>query len=200
MRSGLPGGRGMRGGARGGMMNVPRGPAGMRRQEPPKQARDLDRKRKDKERDRAREKEEKITMTDFRIVGIEVKGLDWAWGLVGGEHEEIKDEIKAEEVEGVAKVENVTEVEGKDSESEAVPKVEGQTAEEGGDELKADEVSGTAEEGKAEDVEGEDAIKSEAAESLEEKRGEKRKAKTPEIGMFRQNPLLFRQSTALTIR
>jgi len=149
----------------------------MRRQDPPKQARDLDRKRKDKERDRVREKEEKITMTDFRIVGIEVKGLDWAWGLVGGEIEDVKDEVKEEKAEEAESTE--TKVETQDGD-EAALKSEDQGVEEAGQEPKEEGVNGG--EPKTEDGEDVDALKSEAAETLEEKRGEKRKAKTPEIG------------------
>jgi hypothetical protein len=151
----------------------------MRRQDPPKQTRELDRKRKEKERDRAREKEEKITMTDFRIVGIEVKGLDWAWGLVGGEAEDVKEEVKEEKTEESDSKD--PEVEAKDGEDLLDLKPENGTAEGADSESKEEAVNG--EVSKTEGAEGDDGVKSEAAETLEEKRGEKRKAKTPEIGV-----------------
>jgi hypothetical protein len=57
-------------------------------------------------------------MTDFRIVGIEVKELGWSWGLVG---EHVVDEVKVEEVKEV-------EAEPKaDPEVKAEPEAEAET-------------------------------------------------------------------------
>ena len=92
MRGGFGGRGGLagRGGRGGAVVNAPRGPSGMRgrndrdrsqqpRRDERKDTKEKDRKKKDKE------KEAKTTMTDFRIVGIEIKDLGWSWGLTNGE-------------------------------------------------------------------------------------------------------------------
>ena len=83
-------------------MNAPRGPSHMRRErnnEHRERERDRDRSRRvdasPSKRDRkessnsttANKKKEnvKTTMTDFRIVGIEIKELGWTWGMIGGQ-------------------------------------------------------------------------------------------------------------------
>jgi len=160
--------RGGRGRGVGIMPNVPRGPSGMRRPEPtrPSRARDSARGEREKER-RKRDKgpEIKTTMTDFRIVGIEMKELGWSWGMVG-----VEDEVKKEN--GDASIEPTVEEDGS-----AVPDGE------------QDKKTGEEEE--------EAAVKSEPAESetadgVEEKRGEKRKAKTPDGGEHLVDPLAIR--------
>jgi len=74
------------------VMNAPRGPSHMRRerQETQRQrsARPEQSPGKRDKKDRKKEKEKdtaKTTLTDFRIVGIEMKELGWSWGLVGEE-------------------------------------------------------------------------------------------------------------------
>ena len=160
--------RGGRGRGVGIMPNVPRGPSGMRRPEPtrPSRARDSARGEREKER-RKRDKgpEIKTTMTDFRIVGIEMKELGWSWGMVG-----VEDEVRKEN--GDASIEPTVEEDGS-----AVPDGE------------QDKKTGEEEE--------EAAVKSEPAESetadgVEEKRGEKRKAKTPDGGEHLVDPLAIR--------
>jgi 20S proteasome subunit alpha 6 len=87
------------------VMNAPRGPSHMRRERQdaqrqrsarPEQSpgkRDKKDKKKEKEKDNA-----KTTLTDFRIVGIEMKDLGWSWGLVGEEAmNQAEEEEKAKE-------------------------------------------------------------------------------------------------------
>jgi len=109
MRGGLPD-RG-RGHGRGGMTNVPRGPSVMRRAEPSRAARVEtvrgDREKERRKRDKAQGPEIKTTMTDYRIVGIEVKELGWSWGMVELKEngEEKNGEAESEVKEGSAEVE-----------------------------------------------------------------------------------------------
>jgi hypothetical protein len=55
-------------------------------------------KKKEKEKDSA-----KTTLTDFRIVGIEMKELGWSWGLVGeaAMNQIAEEEVKAENPETI---------------------------------------------------------------------------------------------------
>jgi hypothetical protein len=160
----------------------------MRRQDQVTGRKEVDRKRREKEKDRYREREERITMTDFRIVGIEVKGLDWTWGLIGGEQPEDKqkDEEKAKMEKGDEESESKTEATETTANGDAA---EPTAAAEVKDE--AEQVT-TSEETKVEDhaetdseekepVPSEQPVKSEPVETVEEKRGEKRKAKSPDI-------------------
>lgn len=160
-------------------MNVPRGPSGIRRPGPEsvrssrveavRGDRVSDRERR--KRDKAKGVEIKTTMTDFRIVGIEVKELGWSWGLVGEDvrvkkeeceektpepeksmlttGDDVKEEVEEEEEEEEEEVEEVEEVEGLEE----------------GEKVKTEAQDGDA------DV-------------VEEKRGEKRKAKTPDPGLY----------------
>ena len=57
--------------------------------------------REKRRREREADRDLKTTMTDFRIVGIEVKELGWTWGLVGDEARKLKDEA-----EGRVKIED----------------------------------------------------------------------------------------------
>ena len=168
------------------MLNAPRGPAGMRRQDQVAGRKEVDRKRREKEKDRYKEREERITMTDFRIVGIEVKGLDWTWGLIGGEQPE--DKNKEEEKAKVDKVEEDLKTEAAETEANghvAEPTAEADVKNEAEQDKNAEEakVEGTTEAAGAEKntVPSEQPVKSEAVETVEEKRGEKRKAKSPDL-------------------
>lgn len=80
----------------------------------------------------------KTTMTDFRIVGIEIRELGWSWGLVD-------EKVELEGTEPAVKEDSV-------NEEKAV-------------EVKCEPVD-------------------EIADVVEEKRGEKRKAKTPDLGWY----------------
>ncbi|WVR08791.1 hypothetical protein IAU60_005849 [Kwoniella sp. DSM 27419] len=195
LRGGMAG-RGRGGSA--GPLGAPRGPSGMRRPDaraslPPK--RDLT---KDKPKDRKRESDLKTTMTDFRIVGIELKGLRWSWGKVGVEDEEAeveetaKAEPQSEAKEEAARVKQEANAEGLDAQAgtasggvaaeakgesdltETAPKegVSGETADEA---VKEEPGQGDS----TADAEGDSAGEAEAA-SVEAKRGEKRKAKSPD--------------------
>ena len=81
-------------------MNAPRGPSHMRRERQESQrqrsAKEQSPSKSDK-KDKKKEKEKdsaKTTLTDFRIVGIEMKELGWSWGLVG---EEAMNQVEEEE-------------------------------------------------------------------------------------------------------
>jgi 20S proteasome subunit alpha 6 len=108
-------------------MNAPRGPSHMRRERQDHQRQRSTRSevspgKKDSRKDKKKEKEKeaKTTLTDFRIVGIEMKELGWKWGLVGDEamNQAEEEEIKAEKVESEAKTE---ELGGSSAESGAEP-------------------------------------------------------------------------------
>lgn len=96
------------------MMNAPRGPSHMRRQNQHDHRADRDRDRdrtrrsepspskRDRDRKDVKKKDNvKTTMTDFRIVGIEIKELGWTWGMIGAhaasEQEAAGEEVKKEE-------------------------------------------------------------------------------------------------------
>lgn len=170
------------------MLNAPRGPAGMRRQDQATGRKEVDRKRREKEKDRYREREERITMTDFRIVGIEVKGLDWTWGLIGGKQPEdkVKEEeenAKADKVDDQSKPEAAeTDANGQAAEpiAKAEVKDEADQDEKAEEEVKDDGQAETDGEEK-EAAPSEEPVKSEPVETVEEKRGAKRKAKSPDL-------------------
>ncbi|OCF35975.1 hypothetical protein I316_02470 [Kwoniella heveanensis BCC8398] len=194
LRGGLAGrGRG------GGPMNAPRGPSGMRRPDtrsslPPKKD-----PGKEKVKDKKREVELRTTMTDFRIVGIEVKEIGWSWGKING-HDEV--EVKAEKEEHNGTGENLKE----DIDVAVAQEVKAESGEEKSDATEAENGPvETKQEGDAaqnqhvtEEAVPEEAVKTEtteetdvladtngdvtasAVEAVEEKRGEKRKAKTPD--------------------
>lgn len=165
-----------------GMANAPKGPSGMRRSDLlPRHPnahhhREIDRKRKEKEREREKEKEAKTTMTDFRIVGIEMKCLGWSWGDVNGQTAESESANDVKEVGSGPEVEvKVEDVKGEEAEAEPEAEV-GASSET----VEKEEGGGVGEPGvKTEDVE----VKNEPdSETVEEKRGAKRKAKSPEGG------------------
>ncbi|BEI80933.1 hypothetical protein CcaverHIS002_0200930 [Cutaneotrichosporon cavernicola] len=114
------------------------------------------RKRKDKEA-----KEARTTMTDFRIVGIEVKGLDWSWGLVGEHVVDVKDE-KSDDIKSETEVKE----EVKEDKADDKPEPEAAVKPEPEEEAKP----------------GSDAPdKEEATDTTDEKRGEKRKARKSSV-------------------
>ncbi|OCF78804.1 hypothetical protein I204_00748 [Kwoniella mangroviensis CBS 8886] len=189
VRGGAPlrGGFSGRGGRGGGMAGAPRGPSGMMRRDnntptgggarsslPPS--------KKDTPRKEKRREETRTTMTDFRIVGIEVKALGWSWGKVGGQ--------EVEEEEEVVKAEQKDDAVTAGDEGIEVPLTEDSDVKE---ELK--EASGTNGESVdlPKEVETSEEVKVEVTETNEaspaaendvveekEKRGEKRKAKSPD--------------------
>jgi hypothetical protein len=141
-----------------------------------------DRKRREKGREEGTGKEDKTTLTDFRIVGIEMKSLGWSWGLVGGVHGE--EEVDVDGVEDDPIFEPKTE--------DAEPKME-QVEPAGETKVEADSATAAkteaspakADAASTEQDEKSETVKEEPIEShetVEEKRGEKRKAKTPEAG------------------
>jgi 20S proteasome subunit alpha 6 len=168
-----------------GLPRIPRGPSVMRRggvgegdrkrrDRERERERDRDREREKREREKEREREMKTTMTDFRIVGIEVVEEGWKWGLTGDDVD--KEEVLVDGDEKAAA--------GQEGEVEVEVKIEKDVAvkqEEDVDGEKPKDIGGVVEDEKHEETE-EDAA--ESAESVEAKRGEKRKAKTPEGGSF----------------
>lgn len=194
-------------------MNAPRGPSHMRRE------RNNDHRERDRERSRRvdaspgkRDRKEshnstannkkkenvKTTMTDFRIVGIEIKELGWTWGLTGSEAmNQAPPDVKENEKTEVADEKKVIKVE-----SEQEPKGESATpapqiSENGNDTTEApaeikEESSLEAVEPSSDipDVNGQDGGKKEAVEEAsaapaddeEGKVGAKRKAHSPEAG------------------
>ncbi|WVQ95418.1 hypothetical protein IAU59_002515 [Kwoniella sp. CBS 9459] len=193
LRGGLAGrGRG------GGPINAPRGPSGMRRPDarsslPPK--RDPG---KEKAKEKKREPELRTTMTDFRIVGIEVKEIGWSWGKVDGEEEvEIKEEQnetgEGEEPKAEPETASAEDSKPEPDQASAEPAVTDndsaevkQEAKNAKDE-KAAEGSVSEEIIKTEATDAADAAPeangeaaAAAVEAVEEKRGEKRKAKSPD--------------------
>jgi 20S proteasome subunit alpha 6 len=186
----LRGGMADRGRGRGGSSSVPRGPAGMRRPDLPRPpvsvSRDKDKERSKRRKDRA-DKEWKTTMTDFRIVGIEMKDLGWKWGLTGDEiKEDVEEEVKEElvEVDGekTTGVDDVNEEETPVAEQVNGEVVLPDAAETSVTEAPVEQIEGDSEadpEVKTEpDTKPDLEVSGESAEVVEEKRGEKRKAKT----------------------
>ena len=111
----------------------------------------------------------KTTMTDFRIVGIEVKELDWSWGMV---KDEAGIEVKHEDSDGST--------DPAEQEDEAVT-----TPPEEPDDK---EIAV-----KSEPVDTTEPAECTDPEVVEEKRGEKRKAKTPDGGesQFSYSPIVL---------
>ncbi|ORY21156.1 hypothetical protein BCR39DRAFT_554155 [Naematelia encephala] len=180
----------------GGPVNAPRGPANMRRNDrggsvakkvDSKSDRDKEKKHRDKE------KELKTTMTDFRIVGIEMKELGWKWGLVDGQDdkadvvEEKEDVHEDEEKEQPKEEESGPKVEPEDAKKEA-DQVNGENSEEATAETSELKVEAKAEDAPdtnggtepAVDVHAQTVEQDATDVGVEEKRGEKRKAKTPD--------------------
>lgn len=73
--------------------DAPRGPASTRAGRQAKESTHGTPAPSDKARPAKEQREEKKTLTDFKIVGLEVPELDWRWGVVHGQDRE-------EEVEG----------------------------------------------------------------------------------------------------
>ena len=188
------------------VMNAPRGPSHMRRERQESQRqrsakeqspskRDKKDKKKEKERDNA-----KTTLTDFRIVGIEMKELGWSWGLVG---EEAMNQVEEEEkvVEEEAKVAVDGDVKAEEAGQEEVPPTEPTTTEDVKQESNEAEVGAESEvkaevEGQNDSAEVKDEPSTEQADAPKEelpttepedaegkgKTGGKRKAQSPETG------------------
>jgi 20S proteasome subunit alpha 6 len=201
------------------VMNAPRGPSHMRRERQESQRqrsakeqspskRDKKDKKKEKERDNA-----KTTLTDFRIVGIEMKELGWSWGLVG---EEAMNQVEEEEkvVEEESKVAGDGDVKTEEAAQEDVS-TEPTTTEEVKEETNGAEVEAEAAvkaevEGQDDSAEVKDEPTAEQADAPKEepstteledpegkgKTGGKRKAQSPETGKLFQ-PFL---GTELTTR
>ena len=120
-------------------------------------------------------------MTDFRIVGIEIKGIGWSWGsLRDDEGEEEAVEVKTEPL---------------DVKGEGMTAAEVAQTEPGSDSPVKKESTGASSESKVEgsapdvpteskDVKAASLDTVDSSETVEEKRGAKRKAKTPEGGEF----------------
>ena len=128
-------------------------------------------------------------MTDFRIVGIEIKDIGWSWGVLGDDEDgpgavNVKTETVDVKQEEVPAAESARTEPGSDSpvkkeasEAPSKPKVEeSKTEEPAGNVLSESELN------KAASLDPVDS--SETVETVEEKRGAKRKAKTPEGGEF----------------
>lgn len=165
------------------MFNAPRGPSHLRREQ---QQRDRSRRseqspaKKDKDRkDKKKDKDTgKTTMTDFRIVGIELKELGWTWGLVGDQADEeadidpvkVENDAGKEEPADATIADDNTEVKEEEAEPEAT--------ESKGDAATADTATET-----------DEAVKQEPSATqgeADDKVGGKRKAQTPETGTLQQ--------------
>ena len=72
--------------------DAPRGPAAARAGRQPKEPSTPSQAQQDKAR--SKEKEEKKTLSDFKIVGLEVPELEWKWGLVPERERERDDEAE----------------------------------------------------------------------------------------------------------
>ena len=187
-------------------MNAPRGPSHMRRERQESQRqrsakeqspskRDKKDKKKEKEKDNA-----KTTLTDFRIVGIEMKELGWSWGLVG---EEAMNQVEEEEkvAEEEAKVAGDGNVKTEEAAQEEVLSTEPSATEEVKQESNEAEVEAESEvkaevEGQVDSTEVKDETTAEQADAPKEepsttepedaegkgKTGGKRKAQSPETG------------------
>ncbi|WVF67819.1 hypothetical protein IAT40_002580 [Kwoniella sp. CBS 6097] len=184
----------------GGPINAPRGPSGMRR---PDTRNSLPPKRepgKEKVREKKKEVESRTTMTDFRIVGIEVKEIGWSWGRVDGK-EDVDAEAEQNGTDKNPQAESETTSAGdnqaKTSEV-AAEATEVAATEHDSVEVKQEEVPAKDEKVIAEEAVTGEAVKAETSgesdasvqvsgdagaitvEAVEEKRGEKRKAKSPD--------------------
>ncbi|WVW80670.1 hypothetical protein I302_102656 [Kwoniella bestiolae CBS 10118] len=183
MRGGYSG----RGGRGGGMAGAPRGPSGMMRRDgntpgsrssvPPSSA------KKDTPRKEKRREDLRTTMTDFRIVGIEVKGLGWSWGKIGGQEEEEEEPKQEEKIDDQAIPVSTEEGGAITTAGEEVDVNKEEIVGENAVALKADVTSEEVKEEVSETngdscaptlVGGSDVVEE------KEKRGEKRKAKSPD--------------------
>ncbi|KAK8850740.1 hypothetical protein IAR55_004660 [Kwoniella newhampshirensis] len=185
---------------------------------PPTRRGEIVKQEKEKERDKKRkEKEAKSTMMDFRIVGVEVKELGWSWGLIGGHQEDVvvKQEAETEKegkAENLGDQPNADDVKTRKEEEEYVDekgevvadsvKPDAQEFSKEAGEGAADQGVGIAagEEAKPESENGvvtETAVENDesGAEVVEEKRGEKRKAKSPEADEDTEGSSKKRSST-----
>lgn len=72
------------------MPDAPRGPAATRAGRQPKEPSTPS--QTPQEKTRTKEKEDKKTLSDFKIVGLEVPELEWKWGLVPERERERDDE------------------------------------------------------------------------------------------------------------
>lgn len=174
----MRGGGGMRGGGpmRGGMQRPGQRRDNFRQPGPHTQGQGkrvdqsprMDRKRKEKT-------EAKTTMTDFRIVGIEVKSLDWSWGLIG-EHVFEEDEKEKEPEKTEVKEERKEEPAAKDEKKEEDEEEPKEPPSEAKEEEAKEEKPDAKPEVKEEMKEG-----AEADEAAEPTVGAKRKAKPSSI-------------------
>ncbi|WWC72790.1 uncharacterized protein I206_106754 [Kwoniella pini CBS 10737] len=189
----LRGGRGGRGGSVG-VVGAPRGPSVMRVGRgslPPAPIKKDTSTHNNTPKKEKRKEELRTTMTDFRIIGIEVKGLDWSWGKINGE-EEVEEEIS--KTEAVAKVEDplisddlikAESVEATKAEQlEDKAEIKAESEDTGDDRIDSKEQDTEEVKAEATEINGNEEASAEVAESevLEEKekRGEKRKAKSPD--------------------
>ncbi|WWC65003.1 uncharacterized protein I303_107617 [Kwoniella dejecticola CBS 10117] len=197
LRGGLAG-RGARGGSVG-VVGAPRGPSGMRvgrSSLPPapvkKDVHAHTHTHTQTPKKEKRKEELRTTMTDFRIVGIEVRGLGWSWGKMGGDdegEEEVKPEVEAntqvDDISVPVPGENENKVEDLVDAKQEITEESGST--ETLQETTKEEINGSGEEVKVESSEvngngGVSEVTENGIEAVEEKekRGEKRKAKSPD--------------------
>jgi len=190
-------------------MNAPRGPSHMRRERQDHQRQRSARSevspgKRDTRKDKKKEKEAKTTLTDFRIVGIEMKELGWKWGLVGEEamNQAEEDEEKAEKGEAEVKTEDVG---GESADSGPAEAAEAQVKEEvvQSEPVNHEETDKTTEPETTADPTTEpieQSVKEEPSAPLEGpegKTGGKRKAQTPETGKLAD---AIRMGSQLTIQ
>ncbi|WVQ77134.1 hypothetical protein IAR50_006817 [Cryptococcus sp. DSM 104548] len=187
-----------RGGRGGGMLNAPRGPATMRRPDgsfapsafskgvAPSAGKNTFDKRGNKKLGGAVPGKDtgKATMTDWRIVGVEMKELGWSWGIVDGQTEEDESEVKVEGQEPVEAKNGEAEVKVELPEPESTEPIESASAPvpliESSEPAPVKlESSSEAQTEVAPTLEGESAA-AVAEETEKEKRGAKRKAKSPD--------------------
>ncbi|EIW69286.1 hypothetical protein TREMEDRAFT_62149 [Tremella mesenterica DSM 1558] len=161
-----------------GPVNAPKGPSGQRRDRKDRESTPKREKEREKRR-REGDREMKTTMTDFRIVGIEMSSLGWKWGMTS-------DEMSQEEsliTTATATAQQVKESESVKEKIESVPSVKQENEKEiEGLKVSKDgkEINGEVEGSGIEEVEG--VVKSEQVDSNVgegEKAGSKRKAETP---------------------
>ncbi|WWD07175.1 hypothetical protein V865_005272 [Kwoniella europaea PYCC6329] len=188
-RGGAPlrGGYSGRGGRGGGMAGAPRGPSGMMRRDnntptgggarsslPPS--------KKDTPRKEKRREELRTTMTDFRIVGIEVKGLGWSWGKVGGQEVEEEEEVVKAEEKGDAVTAGDEVIEVPLIDNSDVKEETKEASGTNGESVDLSKMDETSEEAKLEVTETNEAsaVAGDDVPEEKEKRGEKRKAKSPD--------------------
>ncbi|KAL7420935.1 hypothetical protein Q5752_004889 [Cryptotrichosporon argae] len=159
-----------------GMRAPPRGPR--------KDAKTMPRKDKEPRKRERNAREAKMTMTDFRIVGIELEAVGWRWGTTT--REETEDDGAEDGKEAKADKENAN-APAADAPAETKEDVEQKTTAAATEaagvdvkvEVKTEPVGedGTASAPITEATEAADAADAETADDVAEKRGEKRKAK-----------------------